>query len=342
MAKFKNVCISASMYSLLQYLLITEEQVAQQNTYYFFTDAINETIREKITSYSYYPTQYKTSKKEAILRRLRKLEFILFKYHKYTFLKTADIFAHDISYLSLLIGKRPYSLLAEGPNFMTIHMNSNSAQYQRLMRKNNSLKGKIEKIIYGSVVTNCMGNNNQCKRIYLTEENHSPVIEGKEVIVKSISELWNESSESKKAFVKSIFGLTEHKKIEKENSIMFLTQPFVKDDVLTEKEYIELLNNVFAKYDKQKLLIKRHPRDTFDYTKHFGNIKIYDDAINLELLVIIGMKIQKVVAICSTSVDCIPEDIEVDWYGTGAHPKIEAYLGKTIVPHRKVNYLLQS
>ena len=91
---------------------------------------------------------------------------------------------------------------------------------------------------------NFLGNNKQSKAFYLTEENISPILEGKEVYIQSLESLYEQSSAKKREFIMDMFG------VRKEDIIMlnqkpnlFFSQPLINDCSLTEDEYIEILRD---------------------------------------------------------------------------------------------------
>lgn len=106
---------------------------------------------------------------------------------------------------------------------------------------------------------------------------------------------------------------------------LFFSQPMA--DLLSDQEYVELLEKIFSHYDRTQLLIKTHPRDHFDYRKYFPQVALFDKPVNVELLSVLNFSFKKAVTISSAAVFSLPESIELDWFGTGIHPKIYAVSG---------------
>jgi len=331
-----NSCMCVSLYALLQYLLLFDEDTIKHHTCYFLGYAVNEKISAKLPGY-HFDTKQTINKTFAPSRWLDKFSLRLSRNRRYPFLKNTKIYAQDLGFLSSLIGKQTYSMLADGPNFLTMNMQPDSAEYQRHERKRHSLQGKVEKLLYGNVAVNTLGNNPQCQAFYLTEENTSPVLLNKQAYVNSFQELWQESSDSKKRFILDLFDVNdEDTQMLKDKSIMFLTQPLVQDNMLTEQEYVSLLQSVFSGYDASQIVIKTHPRDRFDYRRYFPEIAVYDKKINIQLLLLSDVHIQRAVTICSSSINAFPNDVEADWFGSQVHPAIQQYYGD-MTPFRPYN-----
>lgn len=337
-SEIQNSCMCVSLYALLQYLLLFDEDTIKNHTCYFLGYAVNEEISRKLPGY-HFNVKQTINKTFTPSRWLDKLHLRLIRNAKFPFLKDTEIYAQDLGFLSSLIGGQSYSMLADGPNFLTMNMQPDSAEFLRQEKRRHSLQGKAERILYGNVAVHTLGNNPQCKAFYLTEENTSPVLGNKKVIINSFQELWQRSSDTKKQFILDLFGVNrQDSRILEERTTMFLTQPLVQDNVLTEGEYLSLLRSIFSHYDLSKMVIKTHPRDMFDYKKHFPDVAVYDKKINIQLMLLSGVDIQRAVTICSSSINAFPNEVEADWFGPTAHPAIEKFYGK-MKPFRPYNQM---
>ncbi len=339
-ADITHVCITPNLFPFLQYLLLMDDDIVFNHTYYFVNELVPEEARNKIpcSSFEYYGKSFS----QKLQRRINKIKLQFLKYIDYPFLSTAEIYAYDVPYLSLCIGKRPYSLLSDAPNWVTLHMQPTSMVYVRMQQKSNSLLGKIQSLIYGDLFVNYLGNNKQCKTIYLTEENkYSPILEAKKVCIQPLDVLYSNSSDQKRKFIMKMFHITPMD-IDTLNKypIIFFSQPLMNDCGLTEEEYIEILQKIFAHYSKGSILIKTHPRDTFEYNKFFPEINVFTKVINSQLLYLMGVSPQRIVTISSTAIEGFPETIECDYFGVSIHPKVEKYLGNNFTPRRKVNHMI--
>lgn len=317
----KQVCICITPYALLQYFLINELDTCQQHTAYIFDESMNSSIKKKLP-HIYFQNYFQKTFFNKIYRKCIRLYTALTRYIHYPFLKTAKIFAQDHRFFSLFIGNRPYSLLEDAPDVLSSVYRANSAVTLTRYKKSHSISGRLEQAIYGTPCIYTYGNNNQCSEFYLSKPIDSFVLEGKILHISSFQSMWEQSSSEKKKFILDIFDVTnEDMAILSQKPNIFFSQPLDSDFNINQDEYIKMLKSIFSKYDPSQLLIKVHPRDTFDYKHHFPNIYTYNKPINLQLLMLNGFSFKKAITICSSAVFELPEDIEVDWFGPSILPK---------------------
>lgn len=334
----RQVCITGSLYALLQYLLLFDEDTVKRHTCYFLGYAVGDKVSCNLPAVSVGIKQ--TRSFFSPLRWIEKIWLQIVKNYKYPFLKTAKIYALDAGFAAPLIGKRNYSLLSDGPNCMTMNMQENSAEYLRQIHKQHSFGGRLEGLLYGSVAIHTYGNNPQCTAFYMTEKNNSFVYGERPVYIASLQEMWDAATENKRSFVRRVFNVSEEDiALLNGRKVMFLTQPLILDCHLTEEEYVAILREVFAHYDLAQVILKLHPRDNFDYKRYFPDILVYNKAVNMQLLVLLGANVERAVTICSSSVNAFPNNVEVDWFGPAIHPKLSAFYGDNIFPARPYNQL---
>lgn len=332
-----HVCIAPTLYPLLQYILLMEDDVAFKHTFYFVNELIPENVRTKLPSYyfNYFDKEFT----QKLSRRVMKLKLRFFKYTDFPFLKTAEIFAYDLPYGSLCIGKRPYNLLPDAPNCLTLNSQTNSQEFIRMQNHASTWIGKLQRFVFGDMFVHYFGYNSQCKAIYLTEENTTPVLEGKKVEVQSLSSLWEKASEMKKVFLMGLFDLTQNDiALVNSRPNLFFSQPLMKDCGLTESEYVTVLEKIFQNYPSGSVIVKTHPRDKFDYAQHFPDVVVFSKPISSQFLYLMGATHQRIITISSTAIEGVPETIECDYYGVHIHPKLEQFFGDNYKPLRTVNF----
>lgn len=330
------VCICSVIYALLQYMLIEDDENVIKHTAYFFGDGIKTDISKNLPSF-HFATKQADSKVQHILRCIKKISLRINHNWKYPFVKKSKIYAQDHEYMSIIIGKKSYALLSDGPKCMEYATKEKSALMILKKRKQSSLRGTLEKWIYGPLTTDFLGNNAQCDTVYLTEENDVPYFKSKNVYIRSLKELWSTASDNKKQFIKNVFNISsEDIRLLGSKPILYLTQPLVDDKIITEPEYVELLQKIFSHYNTDDVIIKLHPRDTFPYSKYFPTMECFSKPINIQLLSLMDLNFEKAITISSSAINDLPDSIIVDWYGTSVHEKIKEFLGDTIVPTRAV------
>lgn len=333
-----HVCMTPSIHALLQYMLLFDYDTVAHHTCYFTGYAVSEQIASRLPGV-WYPMR-QTGTKPSIGRIIKKSLLRISATFRYPFLRNADIFAFDVGFVPPLIGRRPYALLSDGPLGISQNMQSSSAEYQRQIHRKHSLQGHLEELLCGPVAVLGWGNNPQCKSFYLTEENTAVVFQDKPVYIASLKQLWDNASQESRDFVRYVFDVNDDDiKILNSKSFMFLTQPMVKDGILSEDEYLQILKNIFAHYDQSQLLLKLHPRDDFDYKRHFPSVTVYGKKVNMQLLVILGANVERAATICSSSINSFPESVEADWYGVDIHPKLKRWFGEVALPYRRFNQM---
>ncbi len=333
------ICLCISPYALLLYMLVAEEDKAKNETLYVLGKGISRIVCDRLSGI-YLETINGNSLKDKAKRFLSKLQMRGFWRRQGIDVRNHEIFAQDHAVLSILLRDVNYKLLSDGPKYFSINMQEDSTEYRRLLAKRNSLEGKLARLFYGNVAVSPFGDNAQCTDVYLTEEDSSPVLRNKILHVHSFQELWNGSSEEKRSFVNSVFDVSlEDVSFLNRKSVIFFSQPLVADGILSESDYMELLKRIFSRYDHERLLIKTHPRDKYDYRTLFPDVEVYEKSVNVQLLVLNGLKVERVATIFSSSVDAFPESVEVDWFAN-AHPVTKAYCGGTLKPHRRFNDIL--
>jgi|GEM_PF-806753 len=320
----QNVCICVVIYPLLQYLLLNDLEICKHHTAYILDESISAKIRGKLPAYTFpgFPQTpfYKFWRK--IVRAFQALTRDI----RHPYLKKATIYAQDHDIVSILIGKHDYYLLQDAPNIYTALATDGCVQTMLKIKKQQSLRGKIETAIYGVPFVYHHGNNDQCKKMFLTEENDCPILKEKDYEIRGLKELWGRASEEKKQFILDVFDISKEDLQQMQSRpIVFFSQPMA--DLLSEQEYVEFIKKIFSHYDHSLLLIKTHPRDHFNYRNFFPDILVFDKPVNVELLFLFNFSFQKAVTISSAAVFSLPETIELDWYGPNIHPKIYAVSG---------------
>lgn len=328
-SRFSHICIALNVYALMQYLLYHSEDVIMNKTRYFLGSGIPKVIADNIPNSVYFDT-YRKSGLDLFVRRFNKLFLAFFSKIKYPELKSAEIYAQDHQYIaSCLIGKQSYTLLSDSQQFFSIQMNPGQVEWENINKSNKSLSGRIEKILYGQLSVFKFGSSSQCKKVLLTKENKSILFDKLAYEIDSFEELWAMSSEKKRFFICSCFGV-EYKDIDllQNIDVVLLTQPLCGDGVLTEQEHLDVYQQVIDNYLNMTVMIKPHPRDTIDYKRYFADCVVFDKPIPMEMLALLGANVKIAATLFSSSVYCLGDSVRVDWYGTTMHHKLLSFYGK--------------
>lgn len=168
------------------------------------------------------------------------------------------------------------------------------------------------------------------KKIYYTETliKKFKIEEHKKIQKLNLQNLWDKQSFENKQRILEIFDvdISILRELEDKKIILF-TQPLSEDGFITEKEKIEIYKKILKNYKEKKVVIKPHPREETDYLKYFPNFYILEAKYPIELLVLNGLKIDKVITLFSTAVFNFGYETEIDFYGTEVHKNIFNYFG---------------
>lgn len=165
------------------------------------------------------------------------------------------------------------------------------------------------------------------KKIYLTKsENISDLIQNKVEIINPV-EKWKMKNYEQRNNILNILNI-DFKSILllKDRRYILYTQPLSEDGILTEKEKINLYENILGNYDLTQMVIKPHPRESTDYQKYFRDCHIFYDNIPSEIIPLLDIKFEKVITLFSTAVLQHHKE-NIVFYGTKIHPKIYSHFG---------------
>jgi hypothetical protein len=317
--KTTRVCIVDTIYTLFVYLLYSSEDELK-HTYYFFTNGVAKSIRDKFASHYFFDVTKKINKN--IFWRIINLYII--GYFRWPFLRTAEIFGHDQTPLStFIIRKRNYTYIEEAPKRLSVYLGEKLYSDLGEFWSNNSFHATIRKFLYhfiSGVYMRPVANNTQCKAVILTEDDEVPYIAEKAKHVIPLSIAWKNSSEEKKQYILDIYEVSKDTiNALQDKTYIFLAQQF--NTVISDTETINIYKEILKKYDPACMVIKSHPRDTIDYKKYFPGIFVFDKPIPMQLLLLIGgLNFKKAITIFSSAVNMFPDSVEKEWIGSAIHP----------------------
>ncbi|WP_059367401.1 glycosyltransferase family 52 [Rodentibacter caecimuris] len=166
------------------------------------------------------------------------------------------------------------------------------------------------------------------KKIYLTKNDNIPDCIKEKVEIIDIHQLWKEKTKVEQDEILFLLDVNVNKikNLKSKNTVLF-TQPLSEDNVLTEQEKIDIYSSIIENYDKEKLVVKTHPREKTNYQGYFPDVEVFNENYPSEILDVLGVKFEKAVTLFSTAVYVYPKE-NVDFYGTKIHPKLEKRFGE--------------
>lgn len=150
------------------------------------------------------------------------------------------------------------------------------------------------------------GTHENIKKVYLTYEGFCDVSSKAEII--DLNALWENLSLEDHLKILKIFNFSNLENID----VLLITQAFSEDNLMDLNEEMRIYSEIVEKYPN--IIIKPHPRKVKDYSKIFPDNTVLDKHFPVELLVLMGIKIEKTVTISSTAVLHFPaSEIETYW-----------------------------
>lgn len=225
--------------------------------------------------------------------------------------KKLEIYGQDhIRLGNILVGMGDFYVIEDGSYSYTYQSQRKKYKYVE------KIKGKIG-------VNPSLGRHKNVKKIYLTGLAPIPEEIVHKVELINPKELWNKKTLEEQNEILNIFSfdLNIKEKI-KERDLILFTQPLSEDNVITEKEKIEIYLKIIKKYPKNRLIIKTHPREKTDYKDIIKECLVLDKPFPFEILNLLDVKFSKAITLFSTAALGLGEEVEVDFYGTEIHTKI--------------------
>ena len=327
MEKPLNTCIVDTTYTLSLYLLYVAEADIQR-TVFFVGNAIPESISSKLTNVIRIDnSKNKYGRKvDVFMRRIESL-------FRWRFRFNTIMYAQDhLAFSAHLIGHHSYVLLEDAPNIYTNYKNISfmrpdfaSSLYKRLGRY----------ILLGPIGKCKLGTNSQCIDRLVTSERdlQSDILKGRKTTLLNLTELWNKSSDDKKKYIMDVFGIEDLVMRQSMScSTILFSQPLMEDCGLSEQEMKEIYAPYISQYSAEGVVIKPHPRDKFDYFKHFPQVMILDCKAPMQLLSAMGMNFKRAITVCSSAVSSMSDDTEIVWIGSKVNDKVLSVYGDLKCP----------
>lgn len=311
MKKIKNIYIGNTPYNLLLFFLINKYN--KENTLLF---SINNLVDDNIPN-----TLRLYSSNNKILDILKNM-WIFFNIKKKYNLKKVEYYVQDhILFSYKFLGDKKYILIEDG-----------TSSYTKIKEENK--KSKIKKFLG---ILEPYGVSSQCKKIYLREILPIPEKIKNKVEKIDIFELWKYKSLSEKKEINNLFNLSneEIKKLKNKKIILF-TQPISEDGYVSEQEKIDIYKQILSQYkNKEKIVLKIHPREKTDYSLYFPEISILKSKIPIELYMLNGAEFDKAITIFSTAIyNFFNTKTKIVFLGSKIHPILE----KEFPKHRELNF----
>ncbi len=311
--KFKNICITDSLYSLLIFMLINDNKISE--TFFVFGNSIN--INKEIFKNNSVTLEKEnaSSKFDSMKKRMKMYSYIK-NLAKENNLQGLTVYGGDhLTGAGYFIKNHEFHVIEDGIiNYYAM------ADVDKQIKRESSL---LKAFKYATYLYYPYGFSRNVTKVYLTKEAEVPEILKNKIETVSLKKMWDRLSEEKKAEILYVFGLNKsllEELSQKEN--ILLTQPFSEDNIISEEEKTEIYKNIMKNYDESSTVIKTHPREKTDYKTVFPKAVILDKPFPFELFSLLEADFKRAVTVFSTSVMNLGENVQIDFYGSKINDKI--------------------
>lgn len=326
--KVKKFFYIETIYSLFVCLLLENDL---DRNFYFFSSKFSKSIAKNIKN--------KIVIKEK--RSLRIIDYILgaifFRIIKLIFfkkIKNKDFYICDKGkYAQYFFNnyEAKFILVEDGT------MNYNIQDLEKAIAKSkiklNFSKKLRKNFVYGvKKIYPSLGISEKIQKIILTGILPIPEIIKSKVELINLENKWKKLSKEKQEKILEIFNINLHEIKNLENSknkILLLTQPLSEDEIIDEKEKINMYKEILKEREIKEIFIKEHPREETNYIFEFKDIKvnIISKEFPIEVLLLLDIKFDKVITIFSTAALNFKEKSKIEFIGTKKYPKLKEKFG---------------
>lgn len=290
--KYRYIALLDSHYTLFMYYLLFPRQV--DNTLFIVSNGISAEVRERLKNCLYLPDKkYKNLKK--IREIIRNISVMLCpSLIKLRCEKDIQYYGQDHAWFSFIGRNKPFVLLEDGiDNYV----------------KKPSMGLKRKMFSYLGISYKEFGRGANVMEIKLSGLSSIPQDIAEKVSLVDIQKQWQCLGGQEKENIISLFIRgNKVSAIEKEVSVLLITQPLNQDGLMTEKEKLELYLSALKGINGD-ILVKRHPRDDTDYSRYNLETICFDDA-PLQLLTLLGLHFDVAVTYNSSSIYSLSKDVK--------------------------------
>lgn len=296
-----TVCCLDSVYSLLLYFLI--KPAPMSDTLFIFGKGITPKIYEKFDNYII--VNHPFSRLKIYLYRVYFFYYFKKLFKKYR-LEQCPKYGHDFLRWTdfFLTTEAPFYLIEDGLSNYTCPQFQDKKYGKRIFR---ILTDNIP------MLNLHYGLSDNVKKIYLTGIEKIPNLITKKVEIVNIKNLWNSKTDAEKESILDIYSVSHDLVVKLNDSdcnVLLLTQCLSEDNLMSEQEKIELYKDAVKDYEINKVIIKTHPREKTNYSNYFNDALIINERFPVQLLFLLGLKIETVITYHSSGIYTLPNDVE--------------------------------
>lgn len=316
-SEIDRVCITHTVYTLLQYLLLSSLEELQR-TWFFFPD-------DKFLSFFPNSTVFTLKRGKFLKSKYLQAYYLLLRRNReWPFLHHSKIYAQDHLLTDFILLKgHEYILLEDGLE--------NYLEHPFKFK----LKRLLKRLPFYPNGVFTWGEGANCKlRLLSHEPEKNSGLSQKGFMRIDFQKWWHESEKEKQEFILRVFNvsLSDLERFEQFDHLL-LTQCFSEAKMLSEEEKIQCYKNIIEhfKLPPESTIIKTHPSEVTDYSKAIPGFQVCTQRIPIELIAIHLKKSTQVYTVSSSGVFIFPRD-RVTWCDTEFSPALKEKYGSWKCP----------
>ncbi|WP_455637984.1 glycosyltransferase family 52 [Parabacteroides sp.] len=293
--KYRAIAYLPTPYALLQYYLL--EPYKAEDTLFFIHDGFPKAVSNRIPG----AILLSGSSKWAF-----RISSILIRFYACLNRKMPVYLGGDLTFTNLFLECFDTVFYMEDgtASYVLVHNTERQTKQRNESMMNRWLYGNWQPW-YG--LAECV------RKVYLTGILPIPEIIADKVELIDLELLWQQKDSKQKENIQNIFVPKDLDKTGFDNcKVLLLTQPFSEDSdgYFSESDKIEVYRKLVAGYDESEVLIKVHPREITDYSHYFPRVRILRTTCPMELLMLLGLSVQRAVSVNSTAIFNLNQSVE--------------------------------
>lgn len=323
---FHRVCSVGSPYSLFLYLCDSTMEQIKDTMFIYSPFGENRLHFDCLPGQYLCDSNYLWTGFKAWLSKQPHIAWLPYLY-EYLFhcphLQESDeLYAQDFTSFGTYLCAHDYTLIEDSPCCFSAWTKQHHQGFVDRRKLRSSKSYRFQRLLKGGNVGYFYGDSPHCKGLLLTEDDDAEYVRHIPRKIIHPVEMWSTFSPEKKALILHLYGTTQED-IEqlKTKPIVIYTQPLYPD-CISKDDYIDILKRLVARYPKDQIVIKTHPREAVDMKALFPDVMVFEEPLPAQIIDAEGVHFKKAVTFFSSSVQNLSYPVDIDWYGTDIHPAI--------------------
>ncbi|MBC5591845.1 MAG: glycosyltransferase family 52 protein [Bacteroides uniformis] len=291
--KYSTICCADSVYGLFLYFLIMNKEI--ENTHFFFSKRLPKVYRDKLlcngTLIKLPRTQVRFLHYIAQLYYCLYIPFVFFIKH----VQGARVYGFDfLEWTNPIMSlSKEFNVIEDGFGNYTMPQLEQQRFMNSWWRRMLISKVKLFHLPYGLSDT--------VKNIYLTGIMPIPEVIEDKVCMINIKDIWKSLPVLRRQLILNFFGI-DKVELKTNRTVLLLTQCWSEENIMSEKQKIEIYSRIISLCGEKNILLKTHPREKTNYKQLFPDLEVISEPIPFQLLDLLEFHFEVAVTINSTAI----------------------------------------